>query len=171
MTAVTVLFAVIILAAASSGCASSVQDDSKVQSGQDAYLRAYIDGMDHHGWAQDYFNNGTLAWENYDFRQTIADYANASMEYNAAADSYGQMARYAGSPQEKEFGDSLRGCTFNLSLAADSFMNAAISMQKNDTEKARGLFEDGLSRVDSSDAMLNRSIELTPGWMLNMTSG
>jgi hypothetical protein len=50
-------------------------------------------------------------------------------------------------------------------------MNAAISMQKNDTEKARGLFEDGLSRVDSSDAMLNRSIELTPGWMLNMTSG
>jgi uncharacterized protein YceK len=171
MTAVTVLFAVIILAAASSGCASSVQDDSKVQSGQDAYLSAYIDGMDHHGWAQDYFNNGTLAWDNYDFRQTIADYANASMEYNAAANSYGQMARYASSPLEKEFGDSLRGCTFNLSLAADSFMNAAISMQKNDTEKAYVLFDEGQSRVDSSDALLNRSIELTPGWMLNMTSG
>ena len=85
--------------------------------------------MDHHGWAQDYFNNGTMAWENSDFRQAIADYANASMEYNAAANSYGQMARYAGSPQEKEFGDSLRGCTFNLSLASDSFMNAAIALE------------------------------------------
>jgi hypothetical protein len=81
------------------------------------------------------------------------------------------MARYASSPLEKEFGDSLRGCTFNLSLAADSFMNAAISMQKNDTEKAYVLFDEGQSRVDSSDALLNRSIELTPGWMLNMTSG
>jgi uncharacterized protein YceK len=53
MTAVTVLFAVIILAAASSGCASSVQDDSKGQTGQEAYLSAYIEGMDHHG-GQDY---------------------------------------------------------------------------------------------------------------------
>lgn len=171
MTAV-ILFAIaiVITAASLAGCTSSVQDNDTSQPAQDAYLNAYSVGMDHHGWAQDYFNNGTLAWENDDLRQTIAYYANASWEYNAAANSYGQMARYASSPQDKEFGDSLRDCTFNLSLASDCFMNTAIALEQNDTDKASALFEEGQSRVDSSDAMLNRSIELTPAWMLNLSS-
>ncbi len=170
-TAVIILFIMVIAAAALAGCASSVQDDSNSQLAQDAYLNAYSNGMDYHGWAQDFFNNGTIAWENSDFRQAIADYANASMGYDAAANSYGQMARYAGSPHDREFGDSLRGCAFNLSIASDSFMNAAIAMERNDTDTAYALFEEGMSRVDTSDRMLNRSIELVPAWMLNQSSG
>jgi uncharacterized protein YceK len=169
-TALIILFAIVIAAASLAGCASSVQDDGKSQLAQDAYLSVYSEGMDHHGWAQEYFNNGTIAWENSDMRQAIADYANASMEYNAAADCYGQMARYAGSTQDREFGDSLRGCTFNLSLASDSFMNAAIAFEKNDTDKAYALFDEGRSCVEVSDAMLNRSIELIPAWLLNLSS-
>lgn len=170
-TAVTVLFAVVVLAAALAGCTSSVQDDSNGQPMMDAYVNAYSAGMDHHSLAQDYFNAGTRAWENSDLRQSVADYANASMEYDAAANSYSQMARYSGSPRDEEFGNSLRGCTFNLSLASDSFMNAAIALGRNDTEKAYDLFEEGQSYVNSSDAMLNRSIEFTPEWMLSLMSG
>ncbi|OPY27442.1 MAG: hypothetical protein A4E28_02017 [Methanocella sp. PtaU1.Bin125] len=162
---------VVVLAIAVAGCTGSAPEGGTGLSKQDAYLNAYCTGMDYHSRAQDYFSNGTIAWESGDFRKAVAEYANASMDYDAAANVYGEMARYAASPGDGAFGDSLRGCAFNLSRASDSFMNAAIALEENDTDKAYGLFEEGQSYVNDSDMMLDRCIALTPEWLLNLTSG
>ncbi len=44
--------------------------------------------MEQHAAGQDYFNNGTMAWEDSDYRTAIANYANASLNYSQAAKDY-----------------------------------------------------------------------------------
>jgi rubrerythrin len=127
--------------------------------------------MGQHAAGQDFFNNGTLAWEASDFRTAIANYANASMNYTMAAKDYVIMARYARGTQEKEFADSLRGCAFNLSQASDNFVNAAIALGQNDSNAAYDWFSQGQAHVDASEALLNRSIAATPGWLITLASG
>ncbi len=81
------------------------------------------------------------------------------------------MARYAREADEKEFADSLRGCAFNLSLASDNFVNAAIALGQNDSNTAYDWFCQGQAHVDASEALLNRSIAATPAWLTALASG
>ncbi len=162
--------AAVILAAALSGCAGTPGEDSVNQS-RNSYLQAYVAGMEHHSAGQDYFNNGTLAWENSNFRAAIAEYANASLNYAEASKGYGVMAQYARGAQEQDFADSLRGCTYNLSLASDNFMNAAVAMGQNNSDAAYDWFSQGQAHVDASEALLNRSIAVTPEWLKELASG
>jgi hypothetical protein len=127
--------------------------------------------MAQHAAGQDYFNNGSAAWEAGDFRAAIADYANASLNYTVAAKDYTVMARYARGEQEKVFADSLRGCALNLSIASDNFVNAAVSLRQNDTNTAYDWFCQGQAHVDASEALLNRSIASTPDWLTALASG
>ena len=163
------MLAVMAAAISVSGCASSAPDNSASQT-RDAYTDAYAQGMDQHVQAQSDFDNGTAAWESDDLREAIADYANASMESDAAASCYGIMRGYAGDQQETDFSDSLRGCAYNLSLASDDFMNSAIALQANDSDQANSSFDDGQARLDDSDALLNRSIDLTPEWLADLAA-
>lgn len=138
---------------------------------RDAFLHAYIAGMEQHAAGQGYFNNGSMAWEDSDYRTAIANYANASLNYSQATRDYTAMARYAREAQEQEFADSLRGCAFNLSLASDNFVNAAIALGQDDSKTAYDWFSQGQARVDASEALLNRSIATTPGWLTELASG
>jgi hypothetical protein len=165
-----VVIAAIILAAALSGCTGAPGEDSVNQS-RNSYLQAYVAGMEHHSAGQDFFNNGTRAWEDSDFRAAIAEYANASRNYADASKSYGAMAQYARGTQEQDFADSLRGCVYNLSLASDNFMNAAIAMSENNSDTAYDWFSQGQAHVDASEALLNRSIAVTPEWLKELASG
>jgi hypothetical protein len=165
-----IVLAVIVSFAAFSGCTSSPSNESVNQS-REAYLQAYIAGMEQHAAGQDFFNNGTRAWDGSDFRAAIADYANASLDYSEAAKYYDTMARHARGTQEKEFTGSLSGCTLNLSMASDNFVNAAIALGQNDSDTAYDWFCQGQSRVDASEALLNKSIESTPEWLIQLASG
>lgn len=165
-----VFIAAVVVVAAVAGCAGAPPDDS-VNRSRDAFLHAYIAGMEQHAAGQNYFNNGTMAWEDSDYRMAIANYANASLDYSQATKDYTIMARYARETQEKEFADSLRGCTFNLSLASDNFVNAAIALGQNDSKTAYDWFSQGQARVDASEALLDRSIAATPGWLTALASG
>jgi hypothetical protein len=167
----TIIFiAAVAAVAALAGCAGAPPDNS-VNLSRDAFLHAYIAGMEQHAAGQGYFNNGTLAWEDSDYRAAIANYANASLNYSQATKDYTIMARYAREAQEKEFADSLRGCALNLSLASDNFVNAAIALGQNDSNTAYDWFSQGQARVDASEALLNRSIASTPGWLTALASG
>jgi hypothetical protein len=165
-----IFFVAIAVMMALGGCTGAPADNIDNQS-RDAYLQDYIAGMEQHAAGQDFFNNGTQAWEAGDFRVAIADYANASQNYTMAAKDYGIMARYARGIQEKDFADSLRGCAFNLSQASDNFMNAAIALGQSDSNAADDWFTRGLSQVDASEALLNRSIAATPDWLIALASG
>jgi hypothetical protein len=166
---VIIVLTIIIFAAVLSGCTGAPSDES-INESRDNFLQAYIAGMEQHAAGQDFFNNGTHAWEESDFRTAIADYANASLNYSQAAKYYGYMARYAIGTQEKEFAESLSGCAFNLSLASDHFVNAAIALGQNDSATAYDWFIQGQSDVDASEALLNKSIETTPEWLVELAS-
>jgi hypothetical protein len=165
-----IILFVTVAVLAIAGCTGAPVDIADNQS-RDAYLQAYAAGIEQHSAGQDYFNNGTLAWEAGDLRLAIADYANASQNYTRAAKDYGIMAGYARGPQEKEFADSLRGCVLNLSQASDNFVNAAIALGQNDSNAAYDWFSRGQARVDASEALLNRSIATTPEWLIALASG
>lgn len=165
---ILILATIVVVAVA--GCTSGAPDQQSTKA-QDSYAEAYSQGMDHHSAGQDFFNDGTTAWENSQLREAIADYANASTEYGAAANSYDAMRKYAADSQEKEFAASLKACAYNLSLASDDFMNAAVELQANNTGNALAKFDDGQTKIDASDIALNRSIDLIPGWLSNYTSG
>jgi hypothetical protein len=165
-----ILLTIFVSVVALAGCAGAPFDDSVNQS-RDAYLQAYGTGIEWHAAGQDYFNNGTLAWENSDYRTAIADYANASLNYGEAAKYYGTMARYARGAQESEFAGNLRGCAFNISHASDSYMNAAIALIRNDSSTAYDWFNQGQARVNASEALLNRSVAITPDWLIALASG
>jgi hypothetical protein len=165
-----IFFFVSVAVLAIAGCTGAPADKAENQT-RDAYLQAYAAGMGQHAAGQDYFNNGTLAWEAGDLRSAIADYANASQNYTRAAKDYGTMAGYARGTREKEFADSLRGCVFNLSQASDNFVNAAIALGQNDSNGAYNWFSRGQARVDASEASLNRSIAATPEWLIALASG
>ena len=163
------LLVLVLAAAVVCGCTSSAPPGD-ANATQDAYVDAYSTGMDHHSMAQDYFNEGTAAWEDSDFRGAVAGYANASMEYNDAANCYTVMAKYAVGPQDRQFADDLRGCALNMSLASDDFMNAAIALMRNDTDTAYAKFDQGQAHADAGDEMLNRSVDLTPDWLVTYAS-
>jgi hypothetical protein len=163
------LLATLVAAAALSGCTSA--PEPSVNQTRDAYMHAYSAGMAWHALAQDNFNDGTRAWEDSDFRTAIADYANASLNYTQAAKDYTIMARYAHGAGEKDFADSLRGCAFNLSLASDNFVNAAIELLQNNSSTAYDWYTQGQADVDASEALLNRSIAATPDWLAALASG
>jgi hypothetical protein len=165
-----ILLAIIVSVMALAGCAGSPFDSSDNQS-RDAYIQAYSTGIEWHAAGQDYFNNGTLAWENSDYRTAIADYANASLDYDEAAKYYGIMAGYARGANEGEFAGCLRGCAFNISQASDNYMNAAIALLRNDSDTAYDWFDQGQAHVDASEALLNRSATTTPDWLNALTSG
>jgi hypothetical protein len=143
-------------------------DDNQTR---DAYLNAYVAGIAQHAAGQNFFNNGSLAWEAGDFRTAIAQYANASLNYSRAVKDYEVMARYARGTQEKEFADSLRGCAFNISQASDDFVSSAVALGDNDSETAYQWFIQGQRLVDASEEMLNRSIATTPQWLVDLASG
>ena len=165
-----IFIAAVAAVMAMAGCAGAPPDNS-VNLSREAFLNAYIAGMEQHAAGQNFFNNGTMAWEGNDYRAAIANYANASLNYSQATKDYTVMARYAREAQEKEFADSLRGCAYNLSLASDNFMNAAIALGQNDSKTAYDWFSQGQLRVDASEALLNRSIATTPGWLTALASG
>jgi len=165
-----ILLTVIVSVVALAGCAGSPQKSGDNQS-RDAYLQAYGTGLEWHAAGQDHFNNGTLAWENGDYRTAIADYANASMNYGEAAKYYGIMARYARGAQESEFAGSLRGCVFNISQASDNYMNAAIALLRNDSVTASDWFSRGGAHVDAGEALLSRSVATMPKWLSALASG
>jgi hypothetical protein len=164
-----IMLTIIVSAVTLAGCAGAPFDGSVNQS-RDAYLQAYGTGIEWHAAGQDYFNNGTLAWENSDYRTAIADYANASLNYGEAAKYYGTMARYARGSQESEFAESLRGCAFNISRASDNYMNAAIALSRNDSNTAYDWFNRGRALVNASEALLNRSAATTPDWLIALAS-
>jgi hypothetical protein len=164
------LLTALVIVVALAGCAGSPPDNDDNQS-QNDYLQAYAAGLEQHAAGQDYFNNGTRAWEDNDLRTAIADYANASLCYSQAEKYYGIMTRYARGAQEREFADSLRGCAFNISQASDNFMNAAITLGQNDSGTAYDWFNQGQAHVDASEALLNRSIAATPDWLISLASG
>jgi hypothetical protein len=122
-----IFLAAVAAVTAVAGCAGALPDNSVNQS-RDAFLNAYIAGMEQHAAGQNFFNNGTRAWEDSDYRKAIANYANASLNYFQATKDYTIMARYARDARERGFADSLRGCASNLSFASDNFVNAAISL-------------------------------------------
>jgi hypothetical protein len=165
-----ILFLAIAAALAVSGCTSSPSGLNDNQT-RDAYLNAYTAGIWEHAVGQNFFNNGTAAWEAGDFRTAIAQYANASLNYSRATKDYEIMGRYARNAQEKEFSNSLHGCTFNLSKASDDFMNAAITLGMNDTDTAYQWYNNGQACLDSSEALLNQSIANTPQWLMDLASG
>ena len=158
-----VLFAVTV-----AGCTSSAPAvGNQTESSRNSYTNAYYTGLEHHYNAECNFNNGTGCWERESYRQAISDYANASMEYDAAAANYEVMGRYAADQREKDFGDSMRQCSVNLSRAATNFMESAIALQAENTDKAYSLFELGQAEVNASDVQLNRSAYLLPVWLRN----
>lgn len=165
-----IFFLALAAALAVSGCAGAPSGDD-VNRSRSAYLDAYASGLERHAAGQSCFNNGTLAWEASDFRAAIAQYANASLEYSEAAKDYEVMARHARGAKEKEFAESLRGCAFNLSQASDGFVNAAIALAENDTDAAYDWFCSGHDYMDASDALLDRAIAATPGWLTALASG
>ncbi len=165
-----IFIAAVAAVMAIAGCTGAPPDNS-VNLSRDAFLNAYIAGMEQHAAGQNFFNNGTMAWEDNDYRTAIANYASASLNYSQATKDYTIMARYAREAQEKEFADSLRGCAYNISLASDNFMNAAIALGQNDSKTANDWFSQGQLRVDASEALLNRSIATTPGWLTALASG
>lgn len=167
------LLLVLVLAGAGlAGCTSSAPaETNQTAAGRDAYTAAYYTAMDHHYTAECYFNNGTAAWESGDFRQAISDYANSSMEYDAAAANYEAMGRYGSDDSEKSFSDGLRKCSVNLSKAATDFMESAIALLANDEGKAYSLFNQGQDEVTASDALLLTALNQTPGWLKNASAG
>lgn len=165
-----ILFLAIAATLAVSGCTSSPTGGNDNQT-RDAYLNAYTAGIWEHAVGQDFFNNGTAAWEASDYRTAIARYASASLNYSRAAKDYEIMGKYARNAQEKEFSNSLRGCVFNLSKASDDFVNAAVALGTNDTDTAYQWYTKGQTCVDTSEALLNRSIANTPQWLMDLASG
>ena len=160
----------VIFAVTIAGCTSSAPAvENQTESGRNIYTNAYYTGLEHHYNAECNFNNGTSSWERESYRQAISDYANASMEYDSAAANYEIMGRNAADQQEKDFSDSMRQCSVNLSRAATSYMESAIALQAENTDKAYSLFEQGQAEVNASDVYLNRSTYLLPEWLRNAT--
>lgn len=171
-----VCFVFVSLALTLSGCTGSAPVNGSSDTGsavpsQDLYREAFTIANEYHYYADADFNNGTIAWEAEDYRQAIADYANSSREYDEAAEYYQRMVKYAPGSPEREFATLMQACVMNMSKSADAFMESAIFLTTGDNDRGAEKFDEGQKCAYESGLLLNRSADVTPVWMRNLSSG
>jgi hypothetical protein len=165
-----ILASLIVIAVLLSGCAGSGQTDASggaAASGGPAsqFTGEYRQGVAHHTTARDSFDSATSFWDNGDYSGAVAGYMDAAREYELASDHYRNMEQFAANRSDRDFAETISQCAYALSLASGNFADAANASESGNLTSAYVYFQRGQQSVNQSDAMLDQSLGLMPGWL------